>query len=454
MRIAVIGAGVIGVTTAYEMGSDGHEVTVFERRGSVAAECSFANAGLVAPGCVSPWSAPGMPRRVVSHLFRAHAPVRIGARLDGASLAWLWRWWRACRPAVYRANRARMHRLAHFSRDRLGEITRRLHLDYERAEGCLVLLRTPRDLALAGPGIRALAELGAEPELLDAAACRRVEPGLNPTTALHAGLYSKDDQVGNCREFTHLLRKESARLGVRFRFHAHVERIVAGAQPRLVVVRTPIDPRDRNALRSITGASGWPTTGAPAEDDGNGDGDGERTFDAVVVCAALDSGALLRPLGVEVPLMAVHGYSVTAPLRHDEQHLHREPRAALMDERYKVAISRLGNRVRVAGSAEIGRSPRDTGSRAYLTLDKVLDDWFPGVTQRSAAQRWKGARPMLPDGPPVLGASGAPGVWLNLGHGGSGWALACGSARLLADAVVGRKTPIEIDGLGIGRLRP
>src|SRR6478672_1985715 len=123
MRVAVIGAGVIGVTTAYELGADGHDVTVFERRGTVAAESSFANAGLVAPGYVSPWSAPGMPGKVISHLFREHAPVRFGGRPDLSTIGWLWRWWRACKPATYRANRARMHRLAHFSRDRLHELT-------------------------------------------------------------------------------------------------------------------------------------------------------------------------------------------------------------------------------------------------------------------------------------------------------------------------------------------
>ncbi|MEO7057592.1 MAG: FAD-dependent oxidoreductase [Caldimonas sp.] len=446
MRVAVIGAGVIGVTTAYELGVDGHEVTVLERRGSVASECSFANAGLVAPGYVSPWSAPGMAGKVLAHAFSAHSPVRVGAHLDGASLAWLWRWWRSCRPQVYRANRARMHRLAHFSRDRLREITLQLHLDYERAEGFLVLLRSPRDLALAEPGIRALAELGAAPEVIDAAACRVIEPGLHPDTALHAGVYSKDDQVGNCREFTHLLRKEAARVGVRFQFNTQVERIAAGPEPRLTAVRTPLDRRDGNALRSISGASDWPATQPPQQVDG------EQAFDAIVVCAALESRALLLPLGVRLPLLPVYGYSVTAPLRHDERHLDREPRAALMDERYKVAISRLGNRVRVAGSAEIGVAAKADGHAAYATLDKVLDDWFPGVTHRSAAQRWRGARPMLPDGPPVLGASGVEGVWLNVGHGGSGWALACGSARLVANAIVGRATPIDIDGLGMGRL--
>jgi D-amino-acid dehydrogenase len=445
MHVAIVGAGVIGVTTAYELAMDGHEVTVFDRCGTVAAACSFANAGLVAPGYVSPWAAPGMPAKVVRHLFAEHASVRIAGRLDAAALGWVWRWWRACSPQAYRANRARMHRLAHYSRERLLQLTQRLHLDFERAQGFLVLLRSAREMALAEAGLRALAELGAQPTVLDAAGCRAIEPGLNPDTPLFAGLYSKDDEVGNCREFTHLLRKEAARAGARFRFNAHVEAIQAGKSPALRVLQAPHDPRD-DALRARDSSSWSDTQPQPGETS-------HASFDAVVVSAAVDSRHLLRPLGIRLPLLAVHGYSVTAPLRHDDAHLHLEPRAALMDERYKVAISRLGQRVRVAGSAEIGGDLEQHDERAQKTLDKVLDDWFPGVTRRNAAQRWKGARPMLPDGPPVLGPSGAEGIWLNVGHGGSGWALAAGSARLVADAIVGRKTPIEIDGLGIERLQ-
>jgi len=445
MHVAVVGAGVIGVTTAYELAVDGHRVTVFERRGSVASGCSFANAGLLAPGYVAPWAAPGMPAKVARHLFAAHAPVRIARRLDAATLGWAWRWWRSCRPHVYRANRSRMHRLAQFSRDRLLRLTQELHLDFERAQGFLVLLRSARETAIAEAGVRALAELGAAPVVLDAAGCRAIEPGLNPATPLHAGIYSKDDEVANCREFTHLLRKEAERAGAVFRFNAHVERISAGPRPALRVMQAPHDARDE-ALRSRD-LSEWPTTQPQAGETT------EPAFDAVVVCAAIESRRLLQPLGVRLPLIAVHGYSVTAPLRHDDAHLHLEPRAALMDERFKVAISRLGQRVRVAGSAEIGGDIHQQSEKAHATLDKVLDDWFPGVTRRNAAQRWKGARPMLPDGPPVLGPSGAADVWLNVGHGGSGWALAAGSARLVADAIARRKTPIEIDGLGIERLR-
>ncbi len=446
MQIAVIGAGVIGVTTAYELAADGHRVTVYERCGTVASECSFANAGLIAPGYVAPWAAPGMPSKVLRHLLTAHAPVRVGRHLDAATLGWMWRWWRSCRPPVYRANRARMHRLAQFSRERLHQLTQRLHLDFERGQGFLVLLRSERELAVAEAGIRALAELGAAPVVLDAAGCRAIEPGLNPATPLHAGIHSKDDEVGNCREFTHLLRKEAERAGARFRFNARVERIAAGTRPSLRVTQMAHDARDES-LRSRGDGGDFQSTLPDAGEIA------EPSFDRVVVCAAVGSRALLAPLGVRLPLVAVHGHSVTAPLRHDEQHLHLEPRSALMDERYKVAISRIGNRVRVAGGAEIGVDAGDRSDSAQATLDKVLDDWFPGVTKRSSAQRWKGARPMLPDGPPVLGPSGAGGVWLNVGHGGSGWALAAGSAKLVADAIAGRTTPIVIDGLGIERLK-
>jgi D-amino-acid dehydrogenase len=151
-------------------------------------------------------------------------------------------------------------------------------------------------------------------------------------------------------------------------------------------------------------------------------------------------------------MQAIHGYSVTAPLRRNEGLYDQGPQSALMDERYKVAISRLGARIRVAGSAEIGGSVRRHNTAALETLYKVLHDWFPGSARLSQAQVWKGARPMLPDGPPVLGASGLDGVWLNLGHGSSGWALSCGSARLLADSIARRPTAIDIEGLGIERL--
>ena len=447
MKVAVIGAGIIGVTTAYELAADGHRVSVFERRSSVAAETSFANAGVIAPGYVTPWAAPGMPAMVLSQMMRRHAPVRVRAGFTPGTVSWLWQWWRACRLRTYRANRLRMQRLAGYSRDRLHELTRHLQLDYERADGYLVLLRTAKDQALTEPGLASLTESGTRFMLIDAAQCRVVEPGLSSETALHGGIHLPDDEVGNCREFAHLLRHEAQRLGARFRFHTTVDKIIAGRQPQLVHSHTlPNNPATTGtavAAEPRDAQDTEPMTLAPVTEG----------FDAIIVCAALGAPVLLRPHGLKLPLQAVHGYSLTAPLRLRDSHDDIGPRSALMDERYKVTISRLGARVRVAGSAEIGGSLEHHHAGAIETLHKVLHDWFPGAARTAQAQVWKGACPMLPDGPPVLGASGIDGVWLNLGHGSSGWALACGSARLLADGLAGRPAAIDTDGLGIERLR-
>ena len=416
MRIAIVGAGIVGVTTAYELAQDGHEVTVFERDASVATGTSFANAGVIAPGYVTPWAAPGMPRKVLGHLFSRHAPVRLSGLRTLALAPWIWRWWRACRPAVYQANRARMHRLARFSRERLDLLTAKHRLEYEQAQGYMVLLRGERDLAMARGGIKLLAEMGVAFELIDADRARAIEPGLHPATPLRAAIHLAQDGVGNCRQFAHALKGGAARLGARFRFQDAVESIAPG--PGVELASTS----------------------------------GRHAFDGVVVCAGPQAAPLLRPIGVRLPIVPVHGYSITAPLRHHDGESEAGPRSALMDETYKVAISRLGERVRVAGSAELGGSLAEVRAPAIATLYRVLEDWFPGAAQISKVQTWKGARPMLPDGPPVLGASGRPGVWLNLGHGSSGWALSAGSARVVADLIGGRTPSIDVEGLGIDRL--
>ena len=423
MRVAVIGAGIVGVTTAFELASDGHQVTVFERRASVAEETSFGNAGVVAPGYVTPWAAPGMPAKVLRHLLSRHAPVRLARPLAPGQLGWIWRWWRACRAPVYAANRTRLYRLARYSQQRLALLSSSLQLEHEQARGYLVLLRTARDLTAARGSLRLLAELGINFHLIDGARARGIERGLNPDTPLHAAVHLPDDGVGNCRQFAHLLRAEAQQRDAVFRFGRSVHHLDGGQQPAV--------------WHQANGSTEAPTPEA---------------FDAVVVCGALGSRGLLKPLGLRLPLVAVHGYSITAPLRLVEGHPDLGPASAVMDEKYKVAISRLGQRVRVAGSAELGGDLAQHNGAAIHTLHKVLDDWYPGCAQHGQVQAWKGARPMLPDGPPVLGASGVPGVWLNLGHGSSGWALACGSARVLADQLAGRAPAIDVEGLDVARL--
>lgn len=418
MRIAVVGAGIVGVTTAYELAAQGHEVTVLERRGSVAEETSFANAGVLATACVMPWAAPGMPWKVLSRLLSRDASAHLGGVGALAQLPWIWRWWRGCRPAVHAANRGAMLALAQLSRQRMQELTHTLRLEYEQAPGFTVLLRSERELRRAAAGIKLLQSLGVAHEVIDAQRCRQIEPALNPDARLHAAIHLPQDGVGNCRHFAHLLKSEAQRLGAVFRFDSPVSSLAAGAQP---------------ALRLAGGEA--------------------ITTDAVVVCAGVQANTLLSAVGVRLPLAPVHGYSVTAPLRHTEGHTSLGPRSAVLDDRHRVTISRLGQRVRVAGGAELGGPPTRQRMAALRTLYRVLDEWFPGAALAREAQHWKGARPMLPDGPPVLGASGAPGVWLNLGHGASGWTLACGSARVLAEAIAGREAPLDVSRLGLARLR-
>lgn len=415
MNIAILGAGIIGVTTAYELAADGHQVTVFERHASVAEGASFANAGVVAPGYVTPWAAPGMLLKVLRHLLARHAPVRLQRPLSAADLAWMRLWRQACAPARYAANRARMQRLAFYSRQRLHEVAAQMAYEFDRSTGYLVLLRGERDQRLVQPGLALLRELGVAFHEVTAEEARQIEPALHPHTPLAGAIHLPQDEVGNCRQFAVILRDAAEQLGARFEFNTPVARIDIAPQATILLANdtTP------------------------------------RRFDAVVLCAGVQAAALLRPLGMRLPLVPVYGYSVSAQI---PEPLHA-PRSGVMDERYKVAISRMGQRVRVAGSAELGGRPDAMNDAAIRTLYQVLADWFPAAARLSSGvQVWKGARPMLPDGPPVIGASGLPGLWLNLGHGSSGWALSCGSARVLADLIGGRAPAIDTEGLGVQRL--
>ena len=416
MRIAVIGAGIIGITTAYELATDGHEVTVFERRSAAAEETSFANAGLIAPGYVTPWAAPGMPLKVLKHLLSRHAPVKLSMPLSADELRWIWRWFRACNVDTFKANRGHLQRLAFYSRERLHAITTELRLEYDRSDGCLVLLRSQEDRQMVESSLQVLRDAGVAFSEIGMPGARLIEPALNTDTPFFGAIHLPEDEVGNCRQFALLLKTEAQRLGVQFAFNSNVAQINHIHGPALVVA------------------------GAKAP----------RHFDAIVMCAGLPSLQLLNTVGLRVQMAAIYGYSISAPIREPIN----APRSAIMDERYKVAISRLGNRVRVAGSAEIGGSLSQHRESSIQTLYKVLHDWFPGATAKSASvQVWKGARPMLPDRPAMIGESAISGLWLNVGHGSSGWALSCGSARALADQMAGRSPALDMAGFAAARLR-
>jgi D-amino-acid dehydrogenase len=415
MKIAIVGAGIIGVTTAWELASDGHDVSVFERRGAAAEESSFANAGVVAPGYVTPWAGPGMRGKVLRSLMSTHGAIKLRWPLSARDIRWMADWQRACKLETYLANRTRMQRLAFYSRTRLHTITEACELDYERSDGYLVLLRSKREKKMVQPGLEVLRSAGSTFREMDADEARKIEPALNTDTPLAGAIHLPDDEVANCRQFALLLKWEAEALGAKFYFNCELA------------------PLRRAAPTEVSLASGSEA----------------HRFDAVVVCAGVDSARFIEPLGLRIPLAPVYGHSISANIREPLN----APRSAVMDERYKVAISRLGLRVRVAGSAEVGGSPGTLNPASLQTLYKVLQDWFPGAaTLQSGVQQWKGARPMLPDGPPIIGPSGIPGVWLNLGHGSSGWALSCGSARVMADLIAGRDAGIDLEGLGVERL--
>ncbi len=416
MKIAVIGAGIIGVTTAWELARDGHEVTVFERRIAAAEEGSFANSGLIAPGYSSPWATPGMSLRILRHLFARHTPVRHSLPLGSSDLAWMWKSWRACSADTSLRNRQALQGLASYSRSRLHEISDELELEFDRSQGLLVLLRSEREQAQLRAGLQLLKDQGIAHRELSAEEARTIEPALNPDTAFHGAIHLPEDEAGNCRQFVLLLKNAALARGVQFAFSTEVERLTPGTGMDVHVV-----------------GEGLP-----------------RRFDAAVLCAGVDSARLLRGLGLKLPLASVYGYSVSATVREPLN----APRSAVMDERYKIAITRLGNRVRVGGGAELGGRAERQSKAALHTLYKVLQDWFPGAgLLSSGVQTWKGARAMLPDGPPLLGASGIPGLWLNCGHGSSGWTLGCGAARSLADLIGGRTPETDLAGFSISRLQ-
>jgi D-amino-acid dehydrogenase len=412
MHAIVIGGGIIGVTTAYFLRQAGCEVTLIERNSGVAQETSFANAGIIAPGYVTPWAAPGMPTKILRSLFHRESPVVFKPGTDPALWRWIARWLSECELNRYRINKTRMQRVAFHSRAVFHELRDRLNLYYEQSSGYLQLFRTPLDLQLSEPARQLLSEAGVPHAVLDEAATRALEPGISEQFKFAGALHLPEDESGNCALFARLLRKQAEVDGVAFRFDHSVQVVVPQGED--VLVRT-----DR----------------------------GEFSGNAVVICAGVASAALAKSLGIHIPLWPVKGFSATVQVLAGEA----APRAALMDEAYKVAITRLGNRMRVAGTAELSDQRIAVREESCATLLKVAKDWFPGAANYAQASFWCGARPMLPDGPPLLGATHVPRVFLNVGHGSTGWAMSCGSGQILADIVTGKPPAIDLDGLTIAR---
>lgn len=399
MKIAVVGAGIVGVSTAYELASDDHKVVVYDRRSAIAEEASFACGSLLGPGYVEP----------------ALGPIDVGLRLSAHEIAWLWQRRRLPVNAAAPAS-ALTHALASYSRSHHQALAHSLSFELDQRKGLMLLFRTAQEHALAQPRLHALHDAGVVAKPLSAALARKLELALNTDTPLHSAVYLQEESSGNCRQFALLLKNAAQAKGVRF----HLGATVQGLDHR-----TPTD------LRLA------------------GDPDPHR-YDAVVVCAGAAAVPLLAPLGVRLPIVGVQGWSLSAQVREPLN----TPHSAVLDMGHRVSIARLSHRVRVAGGAELGMADQATRSATVQRLYRVLHDWFPGAARTdSDVQVWRGEQATVLDGLPLLGASGIPGVWLNLGHGASGWALASGTARVLADCVLQRPPAIDLTSFSAARLR-
>lgn len=415
MRVLVLGSGVIGTTTAYYLARSGFEVVVVDRAAAPAMEASFANAGQVSPGYASPWAAPGVPLKALKWLLERHAPLAIRPTADWRQYFWLAQMLRNCTAERYALNKERMVRLSEYSRDCLDELRAETGIDYEgRQLGTTQLFRTRQQLDAAAKDIAVLERSGVPYELLDRAGIARVEPALAGVADRLAGaLRLPNDQTGDCHLFTTRLAELAVALGVEFRFGRHIERLESDGE-RITGVR--IDGHLESA-------------------------------DHYVLALGSYSPQLLAPLGIRAPIYPLKGYSLTIPIVDPAM----APTSTILDETYKVAITRFEARIRVGGMAELAGFDLSLDPRRRETLELVVGDLYPRGGDLTRAEFWTGLRPATPDGTPIVGATRYRNLFLNTGHGTLGWTMACGSGRLLADLLARKRPQISAAGLDISR---
>lgn len=414
MRVIVLGSGVIGVASAYYLAQQGAEVTVLDRQSGPAEETSFGNAGQISPGYSTPWAAPGIPFKAVKWMFQHHAPLAIN--LDGSmwQLQWMAQMLKNCNPQSYAVNKERMMRVAEYSRDCLRELRKDTGINYEnRAKGTLQLFRKEAQMEAVQRDISVLQECGVSYELLNGNELGRVEPALaNTQDKLVGGLHLPNDETGDCYLFTNALAQIAKGLGVNFQFNQNVEKlIVEGDQIKGVQVNGKVLTADRYVLAF---------------------GSYSRDF--------------LKPLDLQLPVYPVKGYSLTIPIIDPAF----APQSTVLDETYKIAITRFDQRIRVGGMAELSGFNLGLNEDRRATLQMVTQDLFPGGDMAQASF-WTGLRPMTPDSTPIIGATRFKNLFLNTGHGTLGWTMACGSGKLISDIVLNHKTEISTDGLSIQR---
>lgn len=416
MHVLILGSGVVGVTSAYYLASQGHEVTVVDRQAGPAMETSYGNAGQVSFGFSSPWAAPGIPRKALKWMFQEHAPLKIRPKRDPAMARFMMAMFNNCTPERYAVNKERMVRVAEYSRQCIDALRRDTGIRYEdRQRGLLQLFRHEAQVEAVAKDMRVLSDCGVRHRLLDAQEVTAVEPALARVPGKFVGgLHLPDDQTGDCHLFTQRLADHCReQLGVEFRFNVDIQRIERQAG---------------RIERVMTSA-------------------GALSADAYVVCLGSFSPLLMKDLDIRLPIYPVKGYSLTLPVIDDGG----APQSTVMDETFKVAISRFDDRIRVGGTAELASYDLSLLEKRRATISMVVRDVFPEGGDMAKAEFWTGLRPMTPDSTPIIGATRYDNLWLNTGHGTLGWTMSCGSAHLLADLMAGRRPAIDPQGLCVAR---
>ncbi|WP_342027624.1 D-amino acid dehydrogenase [Kosakonia sacchari] len=417
MRVVVLGSGVVGVTSAWYLRQAGHDVTVIDRQPGPAQETSAGNAGQISPGYAAPWAAPGVPLKAIKWMFQRHAPLAIS--LDGTSsqLKWMWQMLRNCDTRHYMENKGRMVRLAEYSRDCLKLLRETTGIQYEgRQGGTLQLFRTAEQYENATRDIAVLQDAGVPYQLLESARLAEVEPALAEVAhKLTGGLRLPNDETGDCQLFTQQLAQMAAQAGVEFRFNTPVDRLLYEGE-------------------NIYGVKC---------------GEEVVKADAYVMAFGSWSTGLLKNI-VDIPVYPLKGYSLTIPIAEEDG----APVSTILDETYKIAITRFDQRIRVGGMAEIVGFNTELLKPRRETLEMVVRDLFPRGGFVEQATFWTGLRPMTPDGTPVVGRTPYKNLWLNTGHGTLGWTMACGSGQLLSDLMSGSTPAIAADDLSVARYMP
>ncbi len=420
MHIVVIGAGVVGVTTAYALHRRGHQVTVIERHSGAGLETSKANAGQRSYGVVYPWASAAMVKKALPWLLQRDGPLKLQIPPSFDALRFMIATLRfAYAPGVFGLNKRAMLRLGIYSRTCFDDIERELGLEFDGDHSSLLhLASTPATMSEYGETAKVLRELGIAHQLLTPAQVCEAEPGMTGPGPLYGALKYDNDGTGDCHLFSQALAAACEERGVRFRYNTTVERLAC----------------DHHRVHGVDVNSG--TTGL------------ERLeADAFVLSAGCDSPALTRALGLRLPIYPIKGYSLTAPLKDAS----RAPTSTIHDDHFKVVSTRLGDRIRATGFVELAGFDRQIHESRLAVIRRSVESRFPGAADMTAATAWTGFRPMTPDGPPIIGKGPRDNLYLNTGHGTFGWTLSAASADLIAELIDGREPALSLDAFRPGR---